>query len=202
MRNYGLFIAFLLLSLSLFGQEAPAPIEEEAPPAPLVEIETEFAFQPFPKGYVGVWEGALKIYAADGLKQSVPMELDITPIDDSTFTYTIIYGEDREAGKRDYLLRKGKEGPNHWIVDEQDGILLDNFYVGGILHGPFTVMGSQLYSQLERRGMHLHYSISSGSSKSFRDSGTTTENKGEEQRIDVESFKVGNYQVAVLKRRK
>ncbi|PHI19404.1 hypothetical protein CEQ90_12860 [Lewinellaceae bacterium SD302] len=201
MKNYGLLIALLLLSIGLFGQEPPAPVQEEASPAPLVEIEAEFNFQPFPGGYLGVWEGELKIYAADGLKQSVPMELDISPIDDSTFTYTIIYGEDREAGKRDYLLRKGKEGSNHWVIDEQDGILLDNFYVGGILHGPFIVMGSQLYSQLERRGMHLHYSIASGSSKSFRESGTTTEVKGEEQRIDVEAFKIGSYQMAVLKRR-
>lgn len=155
----------------------------------------------FPDDYIGNWTGELNIYTAEGLRQSIPMELGIQPINDSTFTYALVYGADKETGLRDYLLRKGDQGANHWVIDEQDGILLDNFYVGGILHGPFSVMGSMLYSKLERRGAQLHYSISSGSQSSFRKSGTTTETQGEQEQITVESFKTANYQVAILTKR-
>lgn len=154
----------------------------------------------FPAAYVGKWSGELDIFSARGKVQSVPMQLHIIPIDDTTFTYTIYYGEDLEAGKRDYLLRKGEQGDHHWIIDEQDGILLDNFYVGGVLHGPFTVAGSALNSSLEIKGDELRYSIISGPAEPFRASEATSVEEGETTTYQVESFEVRNFQRAFLKR--
>lgn len=201
-------IFFLLISLpfaAVFTQEKPKSEEETS----VVEYEDvqeekdksdEVYWQKFPEEYTGVWKGDLEIFTAAGRVQIVPMELHILPIDDSTYTYTIIYGEDKEAGKRDYLLRAGDQGPHHWVVDEQDGILLDNFYVGGILHGPFSVMGSQLYSTLERRGVYLVYAISSGKEAPFRESGTTMGEGEEKKEVDVASFGISNFQRAFLRK--
>lgn len=158
----------------------------------------------FPADFTGVWVGELKVYTIEGFRQSVPMELQILPVDDSTYTYTIIYGEDREAGKRPYLLRAGKDGPHHWVVDEDNGILLDNFYVGGILNGPFSIMGTSLFAHLERRGEHLYYAITSGPEDVYRSSKATEEAAAEvdtdEPEIRVETFKISNQQSALLRR--
>lgn len=126
------------------------------------------------------------------------MQLHILPIDDSTYTYTIIYGEDLEAGKRDYLLRAKDPANNHWVIDEQDGILLDNFYLGGVLHGPFSVMGTMLNSTLEKRGEDLYYSITSGPEEPINTSGTEMEENGETTTIEVKAFGVRNHQRARL----
>ena len=81
----------------------------------------------FPQDFAGKWGGTLEIFNAKGFAQSVPMELHILPINDTTYTYTIIYGEDKEAGKRDYLISRGPDGPHHWVCDEQNTILLDGY---------------------------------------------------------------------------
>lgn len=156
----------------------------------------------FPADFLGVWMGDLAIFTPQGQAQSVPMQLHILPINDSTYTYTIIYGEDVEKGKRDYLLRKGKEGPHHWIVDEQDGILLDNFYLGGVLHGPFSVNGTLLFSRLSLEGKKLAYAISSGSETAYRNSRASAGQDEEATSYEVAAFEVRNFQKASLKRKK
>lgn len=156
----------------------------------------------FPRDFLGIWTGDLAIFTPQGQVQSVPMQLHILPVNDSTYTYTIIYGEDVEKGKRDYLLRQGKEGPHHWIVDEQDGILLDNFYIGGVLHGPFSVNGTLLYSSLSLEGENLAYTISSGRASAYRNSRASAGQEGTEETYEVAAFEVRNFQKASLKRKK
>ena len=117
----------------------------------------------FPQDFSGKWGGTLEIFTPKGIAQKVPMELHILPINDTTYTYTIIYGEDKEAGKRDYLITRGPDGPHHWVCDEQNTILLDGYYLGNVYQSVFTVMGTYLISNIEHRGDHLLYSIQSGS---------------------------------------
>lgn len=197
MHIHHLFALLLLLLpfCALHTQEDAKPSQETS-----TNTSDSIYWKKFPEEYIGVWKGNLDIFTSGGRVQAIPMELHILAIDDTTYTYTIIYGEDKEAGKRAYLLRAGAEGPHHWIIDEQDGILLDNFYVGGILHGPFTVMGSRLYNTLERTDTHLVYTIMSGSETPFRSSGTTISSETEEEQIDVSSFDVKNVQRAFLQK--
>ncbi len=152
----------------------------------------------FPQGFTGTWGGTLEIFNPKGMAQSVPMELHILPITDSTYTYSIIYGEDKVAGKRDYLIKRGPDGPHHWICDEQNTILLDGYYLGNVYQSVFTVMGSYLVSNLEHRGDHLLYSIQVGSETAIRSTGNQT-HEGEEI-PEVKSFKSSGYQRARLKK--
>lgn len=62
----------------------------------------------FPQDFIGNWAGDLAIYGPKGIKQTVPMELLIHPLNDTTYTYTIIYGEDKVAGKR---VHEGEDIP-------------------------------------------------------------------------------------------
>lgn len=150
----------------------------------------------FPQDFSGKWGGTLEIFTTKGFAQSVPMELHILPINDSTYTYTIIYGKDKKAGKRDYLIARGPDGPHHWICDEQNTILLDGYYLGNVYQSVFTVMGTYLVSNVEHRGDHLLYSIQSGSEKAIRSTGNQT-HEGEEI-PEVKSFKSVGFQRAKL----
>jgi len=154
----------------------------------------------FPQDFTGKWAGTLEVFNAKGMAQSVPMELHILPISDTTYTYTIIYGEDKVAGKRDYLIVRGPDGPHHWICDEQNTILLDGYYLGNVYQSVFTVMGSYLVSNLEHRGDHLLYTIQAGSDKAIRSTGNQT-HEGEEI-PEVKSYKTSGYQRSRLTRMK
>ncbi|MEL7162839.1 MAG: hypothetical protein AAFN92_18925 [Bacteroidota bacterium] len=179
LRSRLLFFLLCLLSLSLGARQDTLPS--------------------FPQDFVGNWAGELEIFGPDGKRQGVPMELLIQPLADTAYTYTIIYGEDREAGKRDYLIVRGPDGPHHWICDEQNTILLDGYYLGDVYHSKFTVMGTWLTSTLEHRGDHLIYAITSGKTEAVRVSGNET-HEGEEIPA-VESFKIAGYQRSILRKR-
>lgn len=150
----------------------------------------------FPADFQGKWGGQLEIFGPAGVLQTVPMELHILPVSDTSYTYTIIYGEDKVAGKRDYLIVRGPDGPHHWICDEQNTILLDGYYLGNVYQSVFTVMGSYLISNLEHRGDHLLYAIHSGRETPIRTTGDT--NYEGEDIPAVESFKVTGFQRAIL----
>lgn len=151
----------------------------------------------FPTDFEGKWGGTLEIFRPEGVVQSVPMELHILPITDTSYTYTIIYGEDKVAGKRDYLIVRGPDGPHHWICDEQNTILLDGYYLGSTYQSVFTVAGNYLISNVEHRGDHLVYSIQIGKEMPVRTTGAQVHN-GEEIPV-VNSFKVAGYQKAGLR---
>ena len=142
----------------------------------------------FPQDFVGDWEGQITVYGAEGPRQTVRMELLIQPITDSSYTYVIIYGEDREAGRRDYVIKRGPDGPHHWVCDERNSILLDGYYIGGIYQSVFTVMGSTLVTNLEHRGDHLWMTFQSVATEPTRSTGDTIV-EGEEIPV-VESYRV------------
>ncbi|MEM6877384.1 MAG: hypothetical protein AAF544_02410 [Bacteroidota bacterium] len=152
----------------------------------------------FPDDFLGRWSGTLRIWRGDGLAQSVPMQLRIEPVDDANYTYTIIYGEDEEAGLRDYMLKPVDTASGHWYVDEQNGIFLDGYYLGGIFYESFSVMGSRLTASLELRGDELIYAITSGSEEAVRMSGDTIIDGDEIP--PVASYGTNVYQRASLRR--
>lgn len=123
------------------------------------------------------------------------MELHFLPVNDSTWTYTIIYGEDREKGRRPYLLREVDRTSGHYLIDEDNGILLDAWWRGGTLFSSFSVMGSRLQTSLSLRGDELWYDITAGPAEAVRHSG------GQKEDIpEVASYRIGTRQLARLRR--
>jgi hypothetical protein len=173
-----------LLMLLLFCSFA-LTAQTETPPA-------------FPQDFVGNWSGTLEIYRPEGVAQSVPMELRIQPMADTAYTYTIIYGEDKVAGARNYIIVPGPDGAHHWVCDEKNTVLLDGYYLGNIYQSVFTVQGTYLMSSVEYRDDHLVYTIQSGKAEAVRKTGGK-EHEGEGISV-VESFKVSGFQRAVLRK--
>lgn len=165
--------------------------------SPLLAMAQTDSLPSFPADYEGKWGGTLEIFKPEGIVQSVPMELHILPITDTSYTYTIIYGEDKVAGKRDYLIVRGPNGPHHWICDEQNTILLDGYHLGNVYQSVFTVAGNYLIANVEHRGDHLVYSIHSGKEIPVRTTGAQV-HEGEDI-PEVKSFKVAGYQRSTLR---
>jgi hypothetical protein len=125
----------------------------------------------FPAAWQGIWQGDLVISTAQGEQQRVPMELHIMPVADSTYTFSIIYGEPSPENTRPYLLYPQDRTQGHYVVDEQNEILLDDFLINGKLYSRFEVMGSLLLTTLEKQGDHLIYEIIAGPLEPFRTTG-------------------------------
>jgi hypothetical protein len=147
----------------------------------------------FPKAWEGEWTGELIISTTLGEVQRIPMILRILPLDDGRHTYTIVYGEDTEENTRPYFLRAVADEPGHFQVDEDNGIVLDEYVINGKLYSRFEVMGSLLLSTVEQRDDHLIYEIISGPTEPLNITGDTI--------IDGEEIPpVSSYQIRVQQR--
>lgn len=175
----GLFTVFLM-SLALFclGQEKSA----------------------FPVSWEGIWKGQLEIYTEQGLTQQLPMELHIQPIDSSAnHTFWIIYGADKEAGKRPYELVTINAEKGQYAIDEKNSIQMEAYFLGNQLIQRFEVMGNMLITINEKIDDNtIVWTIISGSTTPI--SSTGKEEIAGEEIPEVKTYPIGVLQKAVLKR--
>src|SRR5262245_8823146 len=76
-----------------------------------------------PASWLGMWRGELKIVNTSGKKQSLPMELRLTPLKTARgVTWHMTYDKGAKAQVRDYELRAEKE-ENRFVMDEKNGLL-------------------------------------------------------------------------------
>ena len=134
----------------------------------------------FPGDFLGEWHGDLKIYSTTGFKQSVPMELHILPIDSMRFEWTLIYGEDKETGKRPYEMIIVDKSKGHFEIDEKNSILLDSYVLGGKFYQRFDVSGSNLLVSLEKIAENLIFEIVVSKTEPLRTTGDTVTEEGEQ----------------------
>jgi hypothetical protein len=152
----------------------------------------------FPKAWEGKWKGQLDIFGPQGKVNEVEMELHILPSDSTDYTWTIIYGLDKEKGKRDYIIRLKDAKKAQFEVDERNSIYLDAYLLGGKLFERFEVMDNMLLATTEKVGDELWFEILSGSMLDPRSTGNTMQ--GEDEILEVKSYMVHVFQKAVLKR--
>lgn len=150
----------------------------------------------FPESWVGNWKGELSWYKTGATApQKVAMTLRIHPAEPKgTYSWQLIYGAGGEDNRRYKLIPKDTAGI-HWVVDEQNGILLDQYWVGEKLCGAFTVMNNTIintYRMEKDRLLIEFYSIGTKP--------VTTSGDGTDEIPKVDSYRVGSYQQAVLTR--
>jgi hypothetical protein len=156
----------------------------------------------FPERWSGVWSGTLDIHTAQGIAQSLPMELHILPIDTSeNYTWTLIYGENKEEGVRDYMLETLDAEKGLYRIDEKNSILLEAYLFGEVFVQCFDVNGSLLIVRMEKVGPDtIEWEILSGSLEPVSTTGGTTF-KGEEI-PEVHAYPFSVRQAATLERKK
>lgn len=116
--------------------------------------------QVFPKNWEGKWKGTLNIYSAKTLKpvKSLEMELDIQPVKDTVWNWTIHYLSATQPDLRKYELHATSE-PTKWVIDEKNGILLNQVFIGNRLTGSFSFDKTLLVTSYWLENNRMHFEI-------------------------------------------
>ncbi|TNE54672.1 MAG: hypothetical protein EP344_14035 [Bacteroidetes bacterium] len=152
----------------------------------------------FPASWTGDWHGTLDIFNARGKVQSVPMWIEIHPIDTSTtgrYTFGLVYGSKTED-YRPYELVPVEPEKGLWRVDEKNSIVMESYQYGPKLLCWFTVQGSRVLCTYEKRGDDMLFEVYSGAEKPVSTTGNTQQ--GEEEIPEVQTFPFNVFQRAVL----
>jgi hypothetical protein len=150
----------------------------------------------FPHSWAGNWKGELNWYKTGNKEpQKVNMELRIQPTDiPGTFTWQIIYGAANEDNRPYILIAKDTAGI-HWVIDENNGIVLDQYWVANKFCGAFTVQNSTIINNYRMENDKLVVEFYSLGAKVAATTGNGTEDSPH-----VDSYKIGSYQQAMLTR--
>jgi len=156
---------FFLFSFCLIGySNAQLPIENMD--------KSESIRTDFPNTWTGIYQGTLDIHTEKGLQQSVAMELEIAPKNDSDrWIWAITYGPDSIAGRRSYELISVEPEKGHYQIDEKNSIILDAFLRSNIFVSRFSVMGNLLDCTYEKLGDEIIFTIVMGKEAGLIDTG-------------------------------
>ena len=148
----------------------------------------------FPQSWVGHWKGELQWFKSGKAEpQTVKMELRIQPTDSAgTYTWQLIYGTISDDN-RPYLLVPRDIPAGHWVIDERNGIVLDQFWIGDKLCGAFTVQNSTILNNYRMENGKLMVEFFSLAAKPL-----VTTGNGTEESPKVDSYRMSAYQKAVL----
>ena len=125
------------------------------------------------------------------------MQLIIGPTDSAhTYTWQLIYG-DKGEDNRPYMLKAVDTIKGHWQIDERNGIMLDQYFIGNRFTSAFTVLTTTIVNSYWRAGNNLIAEFYSLSAKPINTTGN-----GTEESPKVESYATKSYQRAVMKRKK
>lgn len=150
---------------------------------------------PFPGSFIGKWKGNMQWIVAGKSTQIFTMQLLVKPTDtNGIYTWQIIYGDDHKDN-RPYLLKAVDSLKNHWLIDENNGIILDNYVFSNCLKGAFTVMGNTIANNycLENGELKVEFTTIKLADK-------TTSGSGTDDSPFVDSYRISSYQVGTLRK--
>ena len=151
----------------------------------------------FPKQFLGHWDGELQWYKpGEKTPQKFKMQLMVRPTDTAgQYTWQIIYGESQD--NRPYVLKPVDTLKGHWQIDERNGIILDQFWLGNKFTGAFTVGNNTIVNSYRLEKGKLHVEFYTLSAKPIATTG------GISQDIPVvDSYATKGYQKGILRKKK
>jgi hypothetical protein len=154
----------------------------------------------FPYSFIGNWKGQLQWMVNGKPTQTFTMQLRVQPTDSANqYTWQIIYGDPstplRAEDNRPYILKPVDTAKGHWVIDENDGIILDSYVHGNNIHGAFTVQGNTIVDNYKVEEDKMYVEFFSIKLADKKQSG-----KGTAETPFVDSYKISSYQTGVLTR--
>ena len=144
--------------------------------------------QGFPDQFLGHWQGELEWHTGNK-KQKIKMQLVIRPSDTTgQYTWQIIYGNKNEDS-RPYILKPIDTAKGHWVIDERDGIVLDQYWMGNQLNGAFTVQNTTVINSYRIECDRLMVEFLSISARPVHKTGGTGDEVPPVASYSVKSFK-------------
>jgi hypothetical protein len=159
----------------------------------------------FPYSWLGTYEGTMYIEDLTGIKDTITVDFDLLPKKQKNqWIYRMTY-HSKKWGKmiKDYELfwNDSLKSPNLFILDEKDGIQIQELFMNGKFYSHFEVDGGHFTSVLERRGKkNLYFEIRC----TERKNGLTTTSKPDPNggKYTVNNYFLYNLQYVELKPRK
>ena len=147
----------------------------------------------FPQDFYGTYKGDLHIMNANG-KQTLGMEFILKAGDSiGKHQYTLVYIFNGERQERQYTLIEKDVSKGEYIVDENNGILLDAKLVDHTLYFMFEVQNNIITTTERFYDNAMDFEITFSDTKQKTVSGTEGENA-----IEVTSYPIGGIQKAHL----
>jgi len=156
----------------------------------------------FPDAWIGHWEGTLvTLRPPDSVRNRIPISLEIArERSGDAYTWRTIFNADTVGGLRPYRLLVEDAARGLFAVDERNGVVLDETYIGGVLTSVFRVQTRVLESRYSLRGDTLTHELSwweAAPTRTVRGSGANAEGGGE-----ITSYRVLGMQRATFVRRR
>lgn len=159
----------------------------------VLQLKAQEDVKQFPQDYFGVYKGDLIINNASG-EQKIGMEYHLQPSDSiGQYKYKLVYVVDGNRQERDYLLVEKNIENGEYIIDENNGILLDAKFLKGTLYSMFEVQGNILTTTVRYYENALDFNITFSGKAQANASKTTGEDP-----IDVISYPINVVQNAHL----
>lgn len=96
----------------------------------------------FPQDFYGIYKGDLHIVNSRG-KQTIGMEFHLKPTDSiGNYQYVLVYIMDDKRQERKYNLIAKDVSKGEYVVDENNGILLDAKLIDNTIYSIFEVQGN------------------------------------------------------------
>lgn len=151
----------------------------------------------FPGSYIGNWKGTSRYFTEKGLKRIDSSGLKIQPVSGKTneFTWQFLVYEEGHPNDRIFILRPAGDSTNHWLLDEQDGIIFDCYAFGSSLNCVFRLKGDTWY---------MNFKTYEG--KMFTDFSTTDQDvqnqtgKGTDKVPFANSYPVKKFETGILEK--
>lgn len=146
----------------------------------------------FPEDYYGDYKGILEINSSMGI-QKVPMEFWLQPTDSTDrHDYVLVYGDGEKRQERRYSLIAKNAERGQFLIDENNGILLEAQVFKNQLLCLYEVAGNLLTTFISFEEDHLLFEITVASKQN------AVETKEREEGIEVISYPVFTRQSALL----
>jgi hypothetical protein len=117
----------------------------------------------FPLSWLGSYEGDMYLEYLDGIKDTVPVTFDLLETGKpNRWTFKMTYNSKKWGTMvKDYEIfwNDSLKSPNLFLLDEKDGILIQEVFMNQRLFSHFEVEGGHFISLLERQGKNLYFEI-------------------------------------------
>ena len=160
------------------------------------EIKSQDAPPGFPQRFLGHWKGKISWVVAGKPTRQFSMQLKVRERGDSAGLYEwhISYG-DSASDERPYLLKPADISKGHWVIDEANGIVLDEYVFDNCLQGSFTVTNNTIIN---------NYCVENGKMKveffTIKLGDKNTTGKGTEAAPFVDNYRIAGYRHGILEK--
>ncbi len=155
--------------------------------------------QQFPEDYTGNYAGQMIISSLHGQRDTVEVDFAFKElIPDSSWTYTMVFQSSRYGDiTKDYLLKKKTTGQSmHFLLDEQNGIVMEMTYLNECLYGMYEVQDQFYISTLRIQENALLYDLMIAPKQN-----ATQSVYSEDDTFKVDSYKPVMQQTVLLSRK-